>query len=174
MVSIELVQTNVRLGRGRVALDCVLSSAFYLFYWFYITWKQLKEATGNPHRPVWHALGLLVPIYGWFIVHRHLRAIKGLQDKEEIKPSLNPGGLLVLFIFSNVLQFQSVRFEGMVALVLDIIGVALMVVFLVVSQSNLNSYWEHVKGTQVREARIGIGEVIFVLLGLLYWASYLL
>ena len=172
MTSVESIETRVRLGRGRIALDCILSSAFYLFYWFYITWKQLKEETGNPHRPVWHALGLLVPIYGWFIVNRHLRTIKELQDKAEIKPSLNPGRLLTLFIVSNVLQAQSASWEGMTTLVLDIIGVALMVIFLVLSQRNLNTYWEHTKGTELAEARIGIGEVVFVVLGLAYWALY--
>jgi len=62
----------------------------------------------------------------------------------------------------------------MVSFVLDIIGVALLVVFFVSSQSNLNSYWEHTKGTRLRDARIGIGEVIFVLLGLGLWATYFL
>lgn len=174
MASMESIPTNVKLGMGRVALDCVLSSGLYMFYWFYLTWKQLRDATDKPHYPVWHALALFVPIYGWFIIIHHLRTIKGLQDKAEIKPSLNPGGLLGLVIISNVLFFQSVRWEGMVAFVLDIIGVALVVVFLVVSQNNLNRYWEHVNGTQLREARIGVGEVIFVLIGLLIWASYLL
>ena len=174
MVSIEPIQTSVKLGRGRVALDCVLSSSLYIFYWFYLTWKQLKEATGNPHRPVWHALALLVPIYSWFVLYRHLKTIKELQDKAEIKPSLNIGGLLIIYIIANVLMFQSIRWEGMTALVLDIISVVLMTAFLLGAQNNLNRYWEHVKGTQVREARIGIGEIIFVLLGLLYWASYLL
>ena len=173
MTSMESIETRVRLGRGRIALDCVLSSGFYVFYWLYLTWKQLKEATGNPHYPVWHALGLFVPIYGWFVVYRHLRTIKELQDKVEIKPSLNVGGLLIIII-SNVLAFQTIRWEGMVALVLDIISVAFILVFLVASQNHLNHYWENIKGRQLAEARIGVGEVIFVLLGLVYWAMYLL
>jgi len=172
---IESIQSNVRLGRNRVLLDCVLSSSFYIFYWFYLTWKQIGEATGNPHRPVWHALGLFVPIYGWFVVHRHLRTIKELQDTAGIKTTINAGNLLALFIIANILTGILIRLENMaVVLVLDIISVALIIVFLVRSQNNLNSYWEHTKGRQLTEARIGVGEVIFVLLGLLYWVSYLL
>ena len=167
----ESIQARVKLGQGRVILVCMLSSGFYLFYWFYLTWKQLKEATGNPHRPVWHALGLIVPFYMWFVVNRHLKTIKELQDKAEI-PSLNPGRLLTLFIVSNVLQFQSVRWPGMGGFVLDIIGVALMAVFLVLSQRNLNTYWEHTMGTELEEARVGIGEVVFVVLGLAFWVTY--
>ena len=152
----------------------MLSSSFYILYWFYLTWKQLKEATGNPHRPVWHALALLVPIYAWFVVYGHLKTIKGLQDKAEIKPSLNIGGLLAIYVIANVLAFQTIMYEGTAVLILDIISVILMTVFLVVAQNNLNRYWEHVKGSQLSEARVGIGEVVFVILGLFYWwATYL-
>jgi len=175
MAVMESIQANVKLGRNRVLLDCVLSSSFYMFYWFYLTWKQLGEATGNPHRPVWHALGLLVPIYGWFVVHRHLRTIKELQDTAGIKTTLNIGNLLTLFIIANILAYITIRLESMaVVLVLDIISVALFAIFLIWSQNNLNIYWEHTKGRQLAEARIGVGEVIFVLFGLLYWVSYLL
>ena len=89
MASMESIQASVRLGKGRVILDCVLSAGLCVFYWFYLTWKQLQEETGNPHRPVWHALGLIVPFYMWFVVNRHLKTVKELQDKAGIKSSLN-------------------------------------------------------------------------------------
>ena len=172
MANIESIQARVKLGRFRVALLCVLSYWWYAFYWFYLTWKQLKEATGNPHRPVWHAIGILVPIYGWFVVHRHLRTIKELQDKAELSPSLNVGRLLTLFIIANVLAYQSQLWGGIVEFVFDVIAVVLLAIFLVGAQSNLNSYWEHIKGRQLAEARIGVGEVIFVLIGLAFWVMY--
>lgn len=174
MVSTESVVARVKLGTSRVLLDCVLSASLYIFYWFYLTWKQLRDATDKPHYPVWHALALFVPIYGWFVVYRHLRTIKELQENANLKTSLSIAPLMTLFIIANILALQVARLEVMpVVLVLDIISVALFTVCLVWSQSNLNSYWEHIKGKQLAEARIGVGEGIFVLLGLVYWSMYL-
>ena len=30
----------------------------YLFYWFYLTWRQYRDHTGDTAYPVWHALTL--------------------------------------------------------------------------------------------------------------------
>ena len=69
----DAVQVKVKLSKNRVALDTILSSGLYMFYWFYLTWKQLKEETGRHHQPVGHALALLIPIYAWVIIHRHFQ-----------------------------------------------------------------------------------------------------
>lgn len=174
MATLESTQAGVRLSLGRVVLVCMLSSGFYMLYWFYLTWKQLEVETGERHYPVWHVLGVLVPIYGWFVVLRHLRAVKHLQEKVGISPSVNPGRLLIPFFIGNVLQFQSVRFSGTAGLVLVIIGVVLIAVFLTLAQRHLNDYWQRLKGTAVAQARVGVGEVIFVIIGMAYWAIYLL
>jgi O-antigen/teichoic acid export membrane protein len=171
----ESIQASVKLSEKRIWLVCILSSGFYLFYWFYLTWKQLRDITGEHHYPVWHALALGVPIYGWFVVHRHLRTIKELQDKADIKTTLNIQTLVTLFVIANILAYWVANLEIVaVALVLDIISVVLFAFVLARSQNNLNSYWEHIKGRQLAEARIGIGEIVLVLLGLGYWALYLL
>jgi hypothetical protein len=167
MMHPESTQANVKLRRGRVALACVLSAGLYIFYWFYITWKQLKVTTNDRHYPLWHTLALLVPIYGLFVLYRHLDTIKRLQDIAEIKPTINPGRLLILFIIAGVLQFRW-------NLTWDIIGLLLLALFLIATQSNLNVYWEYIHGTKLREARIGVGEIVIVLLGLTVWATYLL
>ena len=65
----------LRLSVGRVALLTVMSSGLYLFYWFYLTWKQLQTESSETHYPVWHALTLMVPIYGLFRMHRHVSLI---------------------------------------------------------------------------------------------------
>lgn len=43
----------------------------YLFYRFYLTWRQYREHTGDAAYPVWQALTLSVPIYGWFRIYAH-------------------------------------------------------------------------------------------------------
>ena len=56
------ISPDVRLSSGRVALVSILSGGLYIFYWFYLTWKQLESETRDQHYPVWHALTLFVPI----------------------------------------------------------------------------------------------------------------
>jgi uncharacterized membrane protein len=119
---------------------------------------------------------MLVPIYVWFVGHRHLNAIKELQDKAGVRPSFDVGGALTLFVLSNVVPLQWAWRGHPVTptLILAIISVALLALCLVWSQSNLNSYWAHTRGGRLTEARIGAGEIILVVVGLAIWTMYVL
>lgn len=171
---------NNKLGGVRVAAASVVSSGLYLFYWFYLTWKQLKIATNRQdYHPVWHALALLVPIYGLVIAYRHMRIIKDLATDEGVTTSLSPGGALTLLIVGGVLANASVRAslsygELGVGLILDILSVAILAGMLLWGQTSLNKYWNKISEAQVREARIGVGEVVIIVVGLLIWFTYLL
>ena len=179
MTTIESTQKGIAstLSPFRIIVDVVLSANFYFFYWAYLTWKQMKLQTGRNYHPVWHALALLVPIYNLFIFYRHIQTIKALQEDAELKPPLKPGWIFTLWIIGGVLDFQSVRFAevgvGVEAIVL-IIAIVFIAVALVLAQRGLNAYWVHVGGETAKNARVGVGEVIFVILGLLYWASLFL
>jgi len=165
----------VRLSLGRVALVSVLSYGTYMIYWFYLTWKQLADETREDHYPVWHALSLLVPIYGFFRMHRHMAVIEELASNAGLWPSLSKGWAVLLWVIGSALWGASADKAGVgVAAVLSIVGVALITALNVWAQGSLNQYWEKVKGANLREARLGIGEVIFVLFGLLAWVGTLL
>ena len=164
------VMSAVRLNLGRVLLVSVLSAGLYLFYWFYLTWKQLDSETTDEHHPVWHALTLVVPIYGLFRMHRHVAVIKELAVGAELATSLSPGLAVVLLLISNVLGWSSLRItEPVVLMVLGLLSTALTTALVVVAQGGLNEYWEKVRGADLQNARIGVGEVVFVLLGLVVW-----
>ena len=66
---------GVRLLTGRVVVLSALTAELYVFYWFYLTSKQLAAETGEDHHPVWHALTLFVPFYNLFRMHAHVRVI---------------------------------------------------------------------------------------------------
>jgi hypothetical protein len=166
---------NVKLGKNRVIIDCILSCGFYWIYWVYLTWKQImKSDSSSRYYPVWHTLALLVPIYGLFVMYRHFKKIKELEDAIETEHPVSPGSALGLLILASIFWSISARVPNLIAtLILDIIGIAIIMMVLVSVQGNLNRYWEHVLGKEPGEARIGIGEVIIVLLGLLVWSTYL-
>ena len=84
-----------------------LSNGLYLFYWFYITWKQYHETTDETVYPVWHALSLIIPIYNLFRIHRHVRTFKTLMSDSNLPNSLNPFSTIGIFILLSLLDWFS-------------------------------------------------------------------
>jgi hypothetical protein len=164
----------VRIALGRVILVSVLSGGLYLLYWSYLTWKQLASEATEKHYPVWHAITLLVPIYGLFRMHRHVTVIQGLAANAGLATSLSPVVAVVLWIVSNVLSWSSLKITEPVALIaVGLLTTALTTALIVMAQEGLNGYWGKVKGASLQDTPIGVGEVIFVLLGLALWSALL-
>ena len=160
----------VRISIERVVLLTVLSSGLYLFYWFYLTWKQLASETGDEHRPVWHALTLFIPIYNLFRMHAHVRVIGELAERRNIQVSLSPVVAVILLFVGNALSFSSFGVDKYIVLiVMSIIAVMLTTVLVTSLQSDLNRYWEARWPNELSYARIGVGEIIFVVLGIIAW-----
>ncbi len=190
------------LSLNRILLMSVLSYGLYLFYWFYLTWKQYRDHTGNDAYPVWHALTLLVPVYGLFRTHAHARTFRALMWNARLSSSIRPGWAWVAVLIAGFLVSVSLRWAwvaaliaGIVAdnvsllgymqfawrgetlgaviwfLVIDLIVMALIAGLLLHLQSNINRYWNSRPNVRVRPARIGVGEVIFGILGALSWLA---
>ncbi len=174
------VEMNVLLSPARIVLMSVLSYGSYLLYWFYLTWKHYRDHTGREAYPVWHALTLFVPIYGLFRTHAHVRVFKERMTVASVATTLRAGLAVGLMLISNVLDWSSATlgFSGeitegaaMFATVLDLLSIGVVVVLLLHVQANLNKYWASLTDRRVINARIGIGEVIFGLIGILLWLN---
>ncbi len=165
------VSAAVHLAIGRVTLLSILSGGLYIFWWFYVTWKQLATETDEEHYPVWHGLSLGVPIYNLFRMHRHVSVINQLAVGARSTIFLTAGLAVVLWMVSSAVSFSSFRVDEPSALVaIAVLDTALTTTLIVMAQRTLNQYWQSAKGPNLREAQIGLGEVVFVLLGLLVWA----
>ena len=89
------------ISTRRIALLTVLSGGLYIFYWHYITWKQYHDhfkADDNAY-PVWHALALLVPVYGAFRTHAHMRAYKEAMLGRGVAATIAPWAAVVAVAF---------------------------------------------------------------------------
>lgn len=74
----------------------VTTFGLYGFYWLFDTWRQLKaEDRDNRKAPVWHALSVLVPVYGFYRFSAHMRAIRDLARSAGVKVPWSPRGALV-------------------------------------------------------------------------------
>lgn len=172
------------LSQNRVLLMTVLSYGLYLFYWFYLTWKQYRDYTGDDAYPIWHALTLFVPIYGLFRTHAHARTFRALLWDAGLSSSIRPGWAWVAVLIAGFLGNVSLRGYIQLAwrgeltlgaviwfLVIDLIVMALIAGLLLHLQSSINRYWNSRPNVRVRSARIGVGEVIFGILGALAWLA---
>ena len=175
-----------RISLRRVALMTVLTYGLYLFYWVYITWKQYRDQTGDDAYPVWHALTLLVPIYSLFRIHAHARTFHELMTKENIVSSINPWWVVLGILVTSVLWAISLRLDGgltsiatltqatvLIIAVLDVIAIPITAGLVIHMQSNLNRYWDGLTNYRVVSHRLGVGEIIFAIVGSLMWIDTL-
>ena len=178
MSTIESTQQGMAsiLSPLRIIVVVALSANFYFFYWVYLTWKQIKVQTGRNYHPVWHTLILLVPIWNLFMFWRHIQTIKLLQQDAGLKPLFKTGWIFTLCLVGAIIDSMAARYTevgaGAEAFVV-VIAAAFIAGALVRAQRGLNAYWVHIGGKTAKNARVGIVEIIFVILGLLYWASLL-
>ena len=116
---------------------------------------------------MWHGLSWVVPVYGWFRYHAHIRQYKALMVERGVRDSLNVGLLTTVVVISTIGTFVAVLILDLVlpsdAARSDDISVAS------VMQSNLNRYWASVDSRLTRSARFGKGEVVCIILGVLCW-----
>ena len=150
-----------------------------MLWWFYITWKQYRDHTDEKAFPVWHALTLIVPIYSLFRVHAHVRTFKELMTKRQVAESLSPRAAVVASIVMGILGYIGIsdvlfgEISKTLALWLFVAAgiITAITAWLVVAiQGNINRYWSAVS-PRAASCRIGIGEVLITILGMLLWVD---
>ena len=168
----------------RICLMMVLSYGLYLFYWFYLTWKQYRDHTGNEAYPVWHALSVAVPIYGLFRTHFHMRSFKELMVNADVSSTIGIGWVVALVLVSWVLNSASVVLSGglpglvqvtkqtsVVGAIIGVISVSIACGLLLHVQSNLSRYWGSLPGTRLVGQRVDASEIVLAIIGALTWFS---
>ena len=175
-----------RISPARIILMSVVSIGIYWLYWMYRTWKQFRDHTlersasaGQTHYPVWHGLTQLVPVYGFFRFHAHVREYQALMRERGVADRLNLGTLTTIVVVSTLLSWigggirQEYLPDGvvLVGVILTVIAVVLSVTVMLTVQSNLNDYWTDVGGGLEQNARFGKGEIVCIILGVLLWLA---
>jgi len=164
----------VLISPQRIIVLAVVTQGLYVFYWFYLTWRQLVRETREAHFPVWHALALLVPVYGLFRAHKHLSLIAGLSTGIGGSP-LSPATGIVMLLVSNVCGGASIQIDDQVLLlVLGVLSTALVTVVMASYQEELNAVWVSKLGNVPSRQAPTAGEAVLIGVGLLFWVSILL
>ena len=163
----------------RVFILSALSGGLYLFWWFYITWKHYRDHSGEKAYPIWHALTLFVPFYSLFRVHAHMRTYRELMIDRRLISSISPLVAVVVMFISGWLGNAGLReilFEDLsrtlaIWILAADVGTTVITVWLLTSvQININRYWNSFF-PRASSCRVGVGEVIITIVGLLFMAS---
>jgi hypothetical protein len=168
------VPAYLRLEASRLVIASILSGGLYIFFWLYITWKQLAQETHDVHFPVWHALTWTVPVYQVFRLHRHSTVIQGLAVQAGVPTTLDARTVVALALASFGLGLVSLlTVNAALATILGLLGIAVTTTIIVWNQGALNAYWVTRHGDQLRAAPMSGVERGIVLLGVLVWISTL-
>jgi hypothetical protein len=172
------------IGRARIITLTVVTAGLYIFYWLYITWKQLRDNlhpankvgdTADPSQtffPVWHALTMLVPVYNMFRLHRHVELVRDMAVESGIETSLNPKLVVLLILLNTILGLTSSGVHSVPYLfILNAISLALITTSILWTQATLNEYWSKTSEGDDREMPIQLGEKAFTLIGIVLWGS---
>ena len=138
--------------------------SLYFFVYLGVTWAELKRERRDPGmNPVGHVLAQLVPFYGYFRFHAHMRTVDELLEEtgatERVDPLRSTIAYIIIGVFSLVagleqtpdwLIFPSMALYGALA---------------VWHQRGLNAYYDRASGgTAV--ARVHWGEWTIIVLGM--------
>jgi hypothetical protein len=156
-----------------VGVLVVATFNLYGMWWLGRTWWQLKQEDGDAGKhPVWHALSMLVPIYGYFRFHAHMRAIVHVAATPEARAALQPGAMTLAWIVVNALGGMAGVRADVPAWVL-VLAIALSGALLGWAQNGLNAAWRSLPGGVVG-ARTHPLHWLLLLVGLLLYSAALL
>ena len=171
------------ISAPRIFALSVVSFGLYLFYWLYRTWEQYRQHTGANAYPVWHALAMLVPVYGWFRFYAHCKAYRDLMEERGVQHDLKMAPILVILIIATAAwspvptqwlnsYFGESGIAVMIDLILDVVSLGGMLVATAVVcriQGNFNRYWASIDSELANRARLGRGAMVLAALGLILW-----
>ena len=172
-----------QISAPRIFALSVVSFGLYLFYWVYRTWEQYRRHTGANVYPVWHALAMLAPIYGWFRFYAHCKAYRDLMEEHGVAHNLRMARIMVILVICTALwspiptvwlnfYLGESDLSVMIDLILNMVSlVGILVTTAVVCriQANFNRYWAAADGALANRARLGRGAMVLAALGLILW-----
>lgn len=180
----EAATLSYGISTRRLLLLTVLSYGFYFYYWFYLTWRQYRDHTGKRVFPVWHTLALGVPIYGLFRIHDHMTSYNRLILQSRLAATIKPVPVVALILVSVVLStvsfFVSGVFSGIgpsgvqatfMKLEIDALTIVITAGLLTYVQPRLNGFWDSLPEARATDGKIGAGETICVMIGVLAWVT---
>ena len=150
----------------------MLSLGIYLPLWIGFTWAELRRETGDERmQPLWHALSVFVPGYGYWQVYRHFALIASLLERLGVKNRVDPFSATIGVVLWSLTFLHYSAEPIFVALDMVELGAATAVVLY--GQRALNEYWRARPGPEVDE-RVLTTDWFAIALAGAYFLSWIL
>jgi len=149
----------------------VLSLGIYLPIWLGFTWAELRRETGDQRmQPLWHALSLFVPGYGYWQVYRHFALIASGLERVGVKNMVDPFSATIGVVLWSLTFLHYSAEPIFVALdMLELLAAAGVVFY---GQRALNEYWRARPGPEIAERMLPTDWVAIALAGA-YFLSWI-
>lgn len=167
---------SCRIPISRLIIFYIFSSGLYLFYWFYRNWSQLKEHHNIENvKPKWLTLGLIIPLYNYYLIYDLLNQIKQYSSNDNITLRLSPALITFLLMATHLLPTvlfifvvpQMSLLYPMAYYVVDTVIYLLGLLAVVYAQVQTNRYWLTVEKESLKYKKVTWPEVVILFAGLL-------
>ncbi len=146
-----------------------LAGYFYLLYWFYRNWRDLRDEIGLKVRPGLRTVGLLVPLLNFYLIYDQFRLIRDADRTAGQRPVFLFAATSGFLTFSNLTAllpdfFWPLLFDRLTAvlfillLVLTAASWLLACLSLALVQRGLNRLWEKIHGKREVKNYFSSGE----------------
>jgi len=133
-----------------VAALTALSLGIYLPLWLGLSWLELRQETADERmQPLWHALSLFVPGYGYWQVYQHFRLLGDQLARVGGAGKVDPLSATLGVVLWSI-TFLHYSTEPLFVL-LDAIELSAAIGVVVYGQRALNEYWRTRPGAAVAE-----------------------
>ncbi|MCL4474479.1 MAG: hypothetical protein M1455_11210 [Actinobacteria bacterium] len=153
----------------RLVVLAYLAGYFYLLYWFYRNWRDLRDQIGLQVRPWLRTAGLLVPLLNFYLIYDQFKEIRDADQTAGQRPVFlfvattgfltfsNLTTLLPNFIWPSLFdRLNAVLF--ILLIVTTAVSWLLACLSLVLVQRGLNRLWEKVHGKRQLKNYFSSGE----------------
>ena len=163
------VRTFRKYSYAQPVWHYVLLSLFtfslYDLYWFYRTWRQLRDAENWDISPGWRLVGLSIPILNLFLLYGLFKRISNTVQVESSGVFISPGWILLGWLGFNALAYLPEPYFLLSFLSIWLIGNI---------QNTLNKHWSKSQPTLAIQTKLSVGQIVILLLGGIVWALYII
>ena len=139
----------------------VFTFGIYGIYWFYKTWKQIKEHTKATFSPGWRTVGLFIPIYNIWRIYTLFDDVKSLRIKAGFTENPSPGWLTLGYIvLAGLSRLPDPWWPLTFLSILPLLSI----------QKALNEYWEKEQRDRKEKTKFSTKEIVVLVIGAIFLA----
>ena len=143
----------------------IFTFTLYDLYWFYRTWRQLRDAENWDISPGWRLAGLFIPILNLFLLYDLFKHIRDAVQAGSNEKFISPGWILFGWLSFNALGYLPEPYLLLSFLSTWLIGNI---------QNTLNEHWSKRQPTLTTRTKLSAGQIIILILGGIFWALYII